>query len=131
MRLVDGIDETEGRVEIFYNGEWGTICDDIWGLPDADVVCREIGCPYGAIEAPGNAEFGGGTGAIWLDNVQCTGTELYLSDCVHNGWGEENCFHSEDAGVRCNRTGKPRISLISKYYFTLQIVIYLEGTEQT
>ena len=37
-----------------------------WGLTDADVVCREIGCPYGAIEAPRNAEFGEGTGTIWL-----------------------------------------------------------------
>lgn len=70
-------------------------------------MCREIGCPYGATEAPREATFGEGTGAIWLDNVHCTGNELYLSNCVHNGWGIENCFHFEDAGVRCNRTGTP------------------------
>ena len=99
------MDSTEGRVEIFYNGEWGTVCDDLWGITDADVVCREIGCPNGATQATTRAEFGVGTGTIWLDNVQCTGTELYLSDCAHNGWGENNCAHSEDAGVRCNRLG--------------------------
>ena len=105
VRLVDGVDETEGRVEIFYDGEWGTVCDDFWGIPDANVVCREIGCPYGATEAPLQAVFSQGTGTIWIDNVHCTGNENYLSDCPHNGWGDHNCVHSEDAGVRCNRTG--------------------------
>ena len=69
------------------------------------MVCREIGCPNGAIEAPLRAAFGQGTGTIWIDNVQCTGNENYLSECPHNGWGVHNCAHSEDAGVRCNRTG--------------------------
>lgn len=99
------MDETEGRVEIFYDGEWGTVCDDLWGLTDANVVCREIGCPNGATQATLRAEFGGGAGTIWIDNVQCTGNELYLSDCPHNGWNIHNCQHSEDAGVRCNRLG--------------------------
>ena len=105
VRLVDGMDDTEGRVEIFYDGEWGTVCDDLWGLVDAHVVCREIGCPNGAIAAPLRAEFGQGTGTIWIDNVQCTGNENYLSECPHIGWGVHNCAHSEDAGVRCNSTG--------------------------
>ena len=68
------------------------------------MVCREIGCPNGAIEAPLRAAFGQGTGTIWIDNVQCTGNENYLSECPHIGWGVHNCLHSEDAGVRCNRT---------------------------
>ena len=99
------MDDTEGRVEIFYNGEWGTVCDDFWGIVDAHVVCREIGCPYGATAAPLRATFGEGTGTIWLDDIGCTGDELYLSDCNHRGWGIENCLHSEDAGVQCNKTG--------------------------
>ena len=105
VRLVGGVDATEGRVEIFYGGEWGTVCDDLWGLPDANVVCRQIGCPNGATQATLRATFGQGTGTIWIDNVQCSGTEMYLSDCPHVGWGIHNCQHSEDAGVRCNRLG--------------------------
>ena len=89
-----------GRVEIFHNGKWGTICDDGWDLVDAKVVCRQLGY------AEANAALQGsnvpdGTGKIWLDDVGCTGSEFSLQDCSHRGWGSNNCVHSEDAGVEC------------------------------
>ncbi len=43
MRLVGGADQYEGRVEICFNEVWGTICDDLWSPPDANVVCRQLG----------------------------------------------------------------------------------------
>ena len=45
--------------------------------------------------------FGGGRGRIQLDDVQCTGSELTLSECAHSGVGVHNCRHVNDAGVRC------------------------------
>ena len=48
-----------------------------------------------------NAFYGAGTGSIFLDNVQCRGNELFLSNCSNNGVGVHNCVHNEDAGVRC------------------------------
>ena len=47
------------------------------------------------------AQFGQGTGQIWLDNLVCTGTEARLVDCGHNSFGTHNCNHNEDAGIRC------------------------------
>ena len=100
LRLSGGKSDAEGRVEIWYNGEWGTICDDLWDLNNAKVVCRQLGFRT-ALRAPTKATFGQGRDRIWLDNVHCNGTEKSIDDCSHNGWGENNCLHSEDAGVVC------------------------------
>ena len=86
LRLVGGINDYEGRVEIYYNGQWGTVCDDYWDLQDAHVVCQQL---FGtdALEARCCAYFGYGSGTIWMDSVDCSGTEAVLSDCPFYGWG--------------------------------------------
>ena len=97
-----------GRVEVFYNGKWGTICDYLWDLKDADVVCRQLGYD-GALSAPGAAVFGQGIGHIWLNDVRCIGTETSLSQCSHRGWGIGSCWRREAAGVVCRPKGKVSI----------------------
>ena len=100
LRLVNGSTQYEGRVEVYYNGEWGTVCDDGWDLNDAQVVCRQL--DFGpAIAARDRVFYGQGNGQIWLGNLNCTGTELNIEDCSHNGWEIEDCSHGEDAGVKC------------------------------
>ena len=93
-----------GRLEILYNGVWGTICDDSWDLTDAEVACRQLGYDH-ALKALQGKHVDDGTGQIWLDDVGCYGHENSLSSCAHNGWGTHNCAHCEDAGVECSKTG--------------------------
>ncbi|NWW90241.1 DMBT1 protein, partial [Rhynochetos jubatus] len=100
LRLVGGLSECTGRVEVFYNNQWGTVCDDNWGLSDAQVVCRQLGCGV-ALLALGSAHFGWGSGPIWLDDVSCTGQETDFSECKAKTWGIHNCHHGEDASVVC------------------------------
>ncbi|XP_039726822.1 deleted in malignant brain tumors 1 protein-like [Pteropus medius] len=101
LRLVGGSGRCSGRVEVLHQGTWGTVCDDLWDLNEAEVVCRQLGCGR-AVSALGKAHFGPGSGEILLDNLQCAGVERYLGQCAHSGWAEHNCGHHEDAGVTCS-----------------------------
>ena len=90
----------EGRVEVHYNNDWITVCDDGWDLNDAQVVCNEFG--FGpAIATSHEASYGQSSGRVWLRNVNCVGTELTIRNCLHGGWRIGNCSHSKDASVKC------------------------------
>ncbi|XP_050839012.1 lysyl oxidase homolog 2 isoform X1 [Serinus canaria] len=91
----------EGRVEVFYSGEWGTVCDDDFSIHAAHVVCRELGYVEAVSWLP-SSKYGKGEGKIWLDNVHCTGRESSLAGCGSNGWGVSDCKHTEDVGVLCS-----------------------------
>ena len=87
-------------MEVYHNGEWGTVCDDDWDFNDAQVVCSELGLGIAVIASHG-AFYEQGSGEIWLNNLNCVGTEGTIGDCSHGGWGIASCSHSKDAGVKC------------------------------
>ncbi|XP_078142317.1 macrophage receptor with collagenous structure [Centroberyx gerrardi] len=95
VRLAGG--SSRGRVEVKYNGAWGTVCDDSFDTTDGTVICRMLG--YQTATSTFTASPGAGN--IWLDDLQCTGRESDIFACPHGGVGTHNCSHGEDAGVQC------------------------------
>ena len=108
VRLVDGVaGPSEGRVEVFHNCQWGTVCDDGWDVVDAGIVCRQLGYA-GATSARDSAYFGLGVGPIWYDELACIGNETNLTECPSSPLGLHNCHHIEDAGAVCFRESLSR-----------------------
>nr|XP_034316959.1 deleted in malignant brain tumors 1 protein-like isoform X6 [Crassostrea gigas] len=101
VRLVGGVTEYEGRLEVYKLGRWGTVCDDNLNETLSVVVCRSLGLPWNTSKAYGGAKYGGGSGPIWLDNVKCIGSETSIQECSHNSWGSHNCNHWEDVSISC------------------------------
>uniref|UniRef100_K1QMN9 Neurotrypsin n=1 Tax=Magallana gigas TaxID=29159 RepID=K1QMN9_MAGGI len=112
IRLVNGNSSAEGRVEVFYNGEWGTVCDDNFDDKDAAVVCSMLGYNRINAKAKHQAFFGIGVGQIWMDELQCTDADADLFHCSQRPLGFHNCGHNEDAGVVCNFDTAPNIRLM-------------------
>ena len=98
-RLTGGSGSREGRLEVYHNGTWGTVCDDQFTNAEAGVVCYMLGYGHGGYNF-GN-RYGAGSGEIWLTDVQCNGMELSIEDCQHSGWRNHSCDHSEDVSVSC------------------------------
>ncbi|KAK3106698.1 hypothetical protein FSP39_025416 [Pinctada imbricata] len=102
VRLRDGNSTYNGRVEVYRNEEWMTVCDDAWTKHDAMVTCRMLGLPMIYPQAVPGGVFPSGhvSQSIGMDDVYCDGDESFLTDCKHSA--TENCNHSEDAGVICD-----------------------------
>ncbi|KAG8007393.1 Deleted in malignant brain tumors 1 protein [Nibea albiflora] len=104
VRLVNSDNPCSGRVEIFLNGQWQTVCDKGWGMNDARVVCQQLGCGR-SVSIPKKAHFGQGSGPISEYQLQCSGQESSITDCKKKELGSDKCGHEDDAGVICEEIG--------------------------
>ena len=120
VRLVGGSSYNEGRVEVNYNGEWGTVCDDGWDDTDAGVVCRQLGIGY----AGAAIGFGQHSKHIFLNDVTCTGSEATLVRCGHTGINTTNqCNSLIAAGASCYKLqGIKAVPMKLKWLVVLQIL---------
>ncbi|XP_030838981.1 deleted in malignant brain tumors 1 protein [Strongylocentrotus purpuratus] len=110
VRLVEGGSPNKGRVEVHFEGSWGTICDDDWNMKSGNVVCRMLGYP-GVLKAYGVAYYGEGIGQIILDRFECNGGESHIARCGQDIYGKHNCGHHEDSGVDCSGEATSNIRL--------------------
>ena len=105
LRLMDGDNEDTGRLEIFHDNTWGSICDDRWTenkIHNAKVACNQLGYPHVNVADLYQVSIGGeNQQPIWLDNVVCDGTEAALTECRANDWRVNDCTHYEDVGISC------------------------------
>ena len=91
-----------GRLEVYINGTWGTICSDGWTINEANVACRQMGFvratpedwSYNDTSSVSNKE-------MLLGHVNCTGNESHLMDCIHNRF--PTCGNKIEVGIRCTR----------------------------
>ncbi|XP_073669518.1 scavenger receptor cysteine-rich type 1 protein M130-like [Paramisgurnus dabryanus] len=100
LRLSGGKGLCSGRLEVYHNSVWGSVCDDLWDIRDAQVVCRQLGCGA-ALSADGNEAFGAGEGVVWMNRVECRGTEIHLWDCPHVLKNHTDCSHKEQVRLIC------------------------------
>lgn len=99
LRLSGGEGRCSGRLEVYHNAVWGSVCDDQWDISDAQVVCRQLGCGA-ALRADGNSVFGAGEGVVWLNKVECRGNEIHLWDCPLS-LNHTDCSHKKHVRLNC------------------------------
>ncbi|XP_044844677.1 deleted in malignant brain tumors 1 protein-like [Mauremys mutica] len=101
LRLTNGSNSCSGRVEVLINTTWGAVCDAGWGLPEAGVLCKQLGC--GTVQSALGVQFGQGAGDIWLDSVRCSGQESLISECLLSQLDPGQCGRGYKASVVCAR----------------------------
>jgi hypothetical protein len=90
-----------GRLGIYYDGKWGTLCSHKWTLGEATVACRQLGFDkaFQAMLMPGYVD---SEGTAWLSKVRCAGNESTLAECQSTGWNSGNgCAKQDSVGVSC------------------------------
>ncbi len=103
LRLAGG-SYGSGRVEVkFGTSDWGTVCYPGFDDTDAGVVCRQLGLGSKG-SARNYAYYGQGSGPIWMNDLECTGSESSLAECPFGGWKDWSkwgCAHWMDVSVEC------------------------------
>ena len=101
IRIQGGENPREGRVEVFHNGRWGTVCGDDWGIEEAMTVCRQLNLGY-ATKAVTHKNFSETGLKIIMSGVKCRVDETSLYYCQHDEWKNTTCSSDDKvAGVIC------------------------------
>ncbi|XP_016406647.1 scavenger receptor cysteine-rich type 1 protein M130-like [Sinocyclocheilus rhinocerous] len=100
LRLIGEEGRCSGRLEVYHNAVWGSVCDDQWDISDAQVVCRQLGCGA-ALRTDGISAFGAGAGVVWMNKVECRGNEIHLWDCPLSLNNHTDCSRKKLVRLTC------------------------------
>ncbi|XP_013413095.1 scavenger receptor cysteine-rich domain superfamily protein-like [Lingula anatina] len=129
LRLINTSNAYEGRLEIYYSGRWGRVCDYGWDLTSADVACKQLGFTGAHTRILGTSPRG--TGHYWISDLNCQGSESTLGDCSHDGVGIISSYCSEsssdDAGVLCKGPNDGEVRLIGDSQYHGRVEIFYAG----
>ncbi|KAG7214371.1 hypothetical protein INR49_023082 [Caranx melampygus] len=98
-RLVGGSSGTSGRLEVYMNGQWGSICDTHWTDRDASVICRQLG--LGEIGTALQHSYFSPGSIFHYERLGCRGNEKSLLECRSRRFVTADCNHGNEAGVVC------------------------------
>ena len=134
VRLVNGVLESEGRLEVCINQVWGTVCGRSWSFQDSVVACRQLGhqelgtiincsiiihsCWTGATY--GYSTYGQGSDLIAFGYMYCTGDEDSLFQCDRSVFtvASGSCTnHYYDLGLKCERKQVHKIKVTICFHY--------------
>uniref|UniRef100_A0A8W8NH25 Uncharacterized protein n=1 Tax=Magallana gigas TaxID=29159 RepID=A0A8W8NH25_MAGGI len=129
VRLAGGSTVYEGRVEVYRNGVWGTVCDESWDDQNTAVVCTSMGFSSERAKTLHDQPFGRGTGQVYMNGVECQGNESSILQCYHRGWGNHVCDHSKDVSVNCTSYSSITIRLTGgPTPYEGRVEVYINGS---
>lgn len=102
LRLLGGAQSNEGRLQVYYTGQWGGVCGGGWGYNEGAVACKQLG--YGGITLTVAGDTYGAAPheePLYLNNIQCSGDEPGLRYCTSDKVGVAYCPRTNMAGVVC------------------------------
>ena len=106
LRL-ENSDGCSGRLQVFYNGTWGSVCSNSMTTETVSLVCKELGCGNeGSLETISNDAKLSGT--AWLDHVECGKSNSSFWQCPSAPWHPQSCDDlREEAHITCNGKSEP------------------------
>ena len=118
IRLQGGSYSNEGRVEVYCNGQWGTICDDGFSSTEAKLICKQLGytdfVDYNHLNRSAYTIIitafsffrpGSSSQPIWLDELHCNSNDTNcINSCQQCPSVElHDCLHTEDVTIECSK----------------------------
>ncbi|GAB1610548.1 receptor-type tyrosine-protein phosphatase kappa-like, partial [Argonauta hians] len=121
-----GLQSAKGRVEVFYNNIWGTICDDNFDSTNAYVVCKSLNYESGKVLPAGS--YPEGSGRIWMDDVRCVGNEKSIFDCQYSPLGSHDCTHKQDVMLSCTTSLNTQVTQCDNSSSEIRLNGNIKGT---